>query len=222
MRAREKLAAALVVMVTVVGAADAARAQDFLGGLFGLFGGRAPVAAPAPAPSMPLSYGGADDEGRSTFVVPQVRSAGASRVAFCVRSCDGRYFPVPASDGENASAVCNSFCPASPTKVMYGSAGGGIDSAATATGQAYTDMPNAYRYRSEIVGGCTCNGKDTFGLAAVKIEDDRTLRKGDIVAGANGLMVATGRADKRNVANFTPAPASIRGKFERMPVVAAE
>ena len=41
-----------------------------------------------------------------------------------------------------------------------------------------------------LVAGCTCNGKDQIGLAPVKIEDDPTLRKGDIVAGEDGLMVA--------------------------------
>ena len=57
------------------------------------------------------------------------------------------------------------------------------------------------RTRSAIAtrssAGCTCNGKDQIGLAPVKIENDPTLRKGDIVAGENGLMVAGRGADKR-------------------------
>ena len=55
----------------------------------------------------------------------------------------------------------------------------------------------------------------------MKIEDDPTLRKGDIVAGANGLMIA--QSSRRSAAlNFTPAPKSVREKFERLPVVAAQ
>jgi hypothetical protein len=210
----KKLAVVAITMLAFVATSDAARAQDFFSGLFGAFAGR-PPAAPMP----PMSYGSPVDEGRPVSPVP--RSSGASRVAFCVRSCDGRYFPMPVTEGESAATICNNFCPASPTKVMYAGSGG-IDNATTSSGQAYTDLPNAYRYRNEMVSGCTCNGKDGLGLAAVKIEDDRTLRKGDIVAGADGLVIATGRTDKRKTASFTPAPRSIRSKFETLPVLAAE
>lgn len=206
-RAQFKLAAALVAIAALAASTQPSRAQDFFSALFGGFSAR-PPAMPAPA----LSYGSGFDEARPAA---PVRPLVSTRAAYCVRSCDGRYFPLPSSEGENAVAVCNSFCPASATKVVYGS---DIDSAATSSGQAYSELPNAFRYRTELVAGCTCNGKDSVGLAQVKIEDDRTLRKGDIVAGADGLMVATGR----RTASFTPAPASIRSKFARMPVVASE
>ena len=45
-------------------------------------------------------------------------------------------------------------------------------------GKPYSELPNAFRYRNEIVAGCTCNGKDQFGLAPVKIENDPTLAQG--------------------------------------------
>jgi hypothetical protein len=104
--------------------------------------------------------------------------------------------------------------------LVYGS---NIDDAATESGEPYSELPNAFRYRSEIVAGCTCNGKDQFGLASVKIENDPTLRKGDLVAGANGLMVAGRGADRRGAAlNFSPASKSVRSHYQRVPVVAAE
>ena len=95
--------------------------------------------------------------------------------------------------------------------------GGSIDNA-TANGKAYSDLPNAFKYREQLVEGCTCNGKDPVGLASVKIEDDPTLRKGDIVAGPEGLVVANrGGADRRGAAlNFSPAPEKIRAKFSRV------
>ena len=111
-----------------------------------------------------------------------------------MRTCDGRYFPIAATGNQSKAASCNSFCPASETRVVYGS---NIDNAVTESGKPYSELPNAFRYRNELVAGCTCNGKDPAGLASVKIEDDPTLRKGDIVAGSGGLMVAGRGADRR-------------------------
>jgi hypothetical protein len=137
-----------------------------------------------------------------------------------VRTCDGRYFPISASDSQSRAASCSSFCPASETKVVYGS---NIDNAATESGKPYSELPNAFRYRSELVAGCTCNGNDQIGLAPVKIENDPTLRRGDIVAGPDGLMVARGSADKRGASlNFSPASQQVRSRYQRVPVVATE
>jgi hypothetical protein len=197
--------------VTMLGASaqpPSAQAEDFLSALFGAFGARPRM----PAPSMPLPF--ANEGGAEA----RPRTAGGQ--AYCVRTCDGRYFPLPASDNQSRAASCDNFCPASETKVVYGS---NIDSAATETGQAYSELPNAFRYRNEIVAGCTCNGKDQAGLAPVKIENDPTLRKGDIVAGADGLMTAGRSADKRGAAlNFSPAPQRISARYQRMPVLASE
>jgi Protein of unknown function (DUF2865) len=194
--------------------APAAQAEDFLSALFGAFGG----GRHAPA-SVPLPFANEGDTSNPT-------TDGRSRVsisggqAYCVRTCDGRYFPITASDNQSKAASCNSFCPASETKIVYG---GNIDNSVTEGGKPYSELPNAFRYRNEIVEGCTCNGKDQFGLAPVKIENDPTLRKGDIVAGAGGLMVAGRGADKRGAAlNFSPVAEAVRARYQRAPVVASE
>jgi len=191
--------------------APAAQAQDFFSALFGgLMRGRPPLIR------MPF------DDGGSAPVAQQVeRPRYGGGQAYCVRTCDGRYFPLAATGNESKAEACNSFCPASETKVVYG--GGSIDSAATEDGEPYSELPNAFRYRDELVAGCTCNGKDSTGLAAVRIEDDPTLRKGDIVAGKDGLMAVSRGPDRRGASlNFTPVPERIRAKFERAPVVARE
>ena len=137
-----------------------------------------------------------------------------------MRTCDGRYFPIAATGNQSKAASCNSFCPASDTKVVYGS---NIDSAVTESGKPYSELPNAFRYRNELVAGCTCNGKDPAGLASVKIQDDPTLRKGDIVAGSGGLMVAGRGADRRGASlALSPAPGAVRSYYRRVPVVASE
>jgi Protein of unknown function (DUF2865) len=213
-RSGRLMAAGAAVALSASMLAPAAQAEDFLSALFGAFGARRPQ-----APAIALPFAGEDNS-----LNPQndgrPRGLYAGGQAFCVRSCDGRYFPISASDGQSRAASCNSFCPASETKVVYGS---NIDNAATETGKPYSELPNAFRYRNELVEGCTCNGKDQIGLAPVKIENDPTLRKGDIVAGANGLMIAGGGADRRGAAlNFSPVSQAVRARYQRLPVVASD
>jgi len=196
--------------------APAAQAEDFLSALFGAFGG----GRSSQAASVPLPFA---SEGNPVMpqseARPRVAYGGGSQ-AYCVRTCDGRYFPANGSDNQSRAASCNSFCPASETKVVYGS---NIDNAATEGGKPYSELPNAFRYRNEIVAGCTCNGRDQIGLAPVRIENDPTLRKGDIVAGSGGLMIAGRGADKRGASlNFSPAAESVRARYQRVPVVASE
>jgi Protein of unknown function (DUF2865) len=195
--------------------APAAQAEDFLSALFGAFGG-----GRSHAPSIPLPFAGEGNPFAPQNDARQRAGYYGGGQAYCVRTCDGRYFPITASDNQSRAASCNSFCPASETKVVYGS---NIDNAATESGKPYSELPNAFRYRSELVAGCSCNGKDQTGLAPLKIEDDPTLRKGDIVAGAGGLMVAGRGADKRGASlNFSPASERLRARYQRVPVVAQE
>jgi hypothetical protein len=213
---RSKLAAwgaAALVCASVL--APAAQAQDFFSQLFGGF------ARPRQQPYIQMPF--ANDDGSIPAPRGEMRSrysGGGGGQAYCVRTCDGRYFPATASDNAGRAASCNSLCPASETKLFYGSS---IDTATAENGKSYSDLPNAFRYRTELVGGCTCNGKDQVGLASVKIENDPTLRKGDIVAGENGLLVAGRSADKRGAElNFSPASDKVRAKYGRVPVVARE
>ena len=189
----------------VVALAPAAQAQDFFSSFFGGFG-----RSRAPAIQMPFG---------DNFQQPQPRSRAGGGQAFCVRTCDGRYFPITGgADKEGRAASCNSLCPSSETKVVYG---GSIDNAATENGKPYSELPNAFRYRNEIVEGCTCNGKDSLGLAQVSIEKDSTLRSGDIVAGANGLVVAN-KSERRGAVEFSPASEKIKQRYRPPPVVARE
>ncbi|PSO21181.1 DUF2865 domain-containing protein [Bradyrhizobium sp. MOS003] len=209
-----KVAGGTTAMMVVVSAglafAPSAHAEDFFSALFGGFGARPPqIRTPFPRDDIPR------------YEAPRQRAAYGGGTAYCVRSCDGRYFPAQGNDAESKAQSCKSFCPTSETSLVYG---GGIDDATTDKGKPYSELPNAFRYRNEIVAGCTCNGKDPVGLASVKSEDDPTLRKGDIVAGANGLVVASRNAnDRHGVAmNFSPLPDSVRARFRQVPVVAKE
>ena|ERR1700748_1382627 len=203
------LALGTVAMACASALAPPAQAEDFLSALFGAFGAR-PRGLPFASEGNPNTYG-PQGEARPRYAGGQ---------AYCVRSCDGRYFPIAGSDNQSRAASCNSFCPASETSLVYGSS---IDSAATETGKPYSELPNAFRYRNEIVAGCTCNGKDPVGLARLKIEDDPTLRKGDIVASTDRLMTVGRGADRRGAAlNFSPAPQRISARYQRAPLVASQ
>jgi hypothetical protein len=207
-------AAAVLCALTL---ASSAQAEDFFSALFGGLGRSRPQAAYI---SLPFASEGRPVDVQAEPPRPRVGYNSGGAQAYCVRTCDGRYFPVSGSDTQSRAASCNSFCPASETKLVYGSS---IDTAATEGGKSYSELPNAFRYRNEIVAGCTCNGKDQIGLAPVKIENDPTLRKGDIVAAGNGLMVAGRGADRRGASlNLSPAPEQIRSRYQRLPVVASQ
>jgi hypothetical protein len=218
MSKRSVRALTLVAVAAFAGSAlpRPAQAEDFFSALFGGFMGHR--SQTVPIIRLPFASEG-DPAGSPGDLRPRALYSGGGQ-AFCVRTCDGRYFPINGSDNASRAESCNSFCPASETRLVYGST---IDTAATETGKPYSELPNAFRYRNEIVAGCSCNGKTQTGLAPVSIDNDPTLRKGDLVAGANGLMVAGRGADRRGASlNFSPASEALRAHYRPMPVVAAE
>ncbi len=98
--------------------------------------------------------------------------------------------------------MCQSFCPASATKVFSGNS---IDYAVGNMGERYVDTPNAFAYRKALKADCTCNGRDPAGLAPVDLSLDTTLRPGDIVATSNGLVAYSGtKTADGQTAEFTP------------------
>jgi hypothetical protein len=202
-------ATACVALAMVCSLPLPAQAGDFFSNFFGMFGGR------PHRPPVSLPFANDDNPGEAQ----RTRASYGGGPAWCVRTCDGRHFPISGSDEQSRQASCNSLCPSGKTEVVYGN---DIDHAATSTGKPYSQLPNAFRYRAEAVAGCTCNGKDQAGLASVPVENDPTLRKGDIVAGANGLVVANPSGGKQAEANFSPLPDKVRARFKQVPVVARE
>ena len=211
MHGRTRIVLALALVLSAACLPFAASAEDFFSALFGAFGARPP--GPPPRPFFAPFDG---DEG--PVEVPRRRATYDSGQAWCVRSCDGRYFPITGPDGKSRAASCSSFCPASPTSLVYGN---DIDTAVTEEGKPYSELPNAFRYRTELVAGCTCNGKDPAGLASITIDNDPTLRRGDLIVGKQGLQVVTRNASNGSGANFTPLPQSAQARYRNLPVVAA-
>jgi hypothetical protein len=201
---RAGIRAAIGVLATsllLLGVAAPASAQGIFERIFS--GLRHAVQAPPQQPTNIQAYVDPYTSLARAIDQPLRAEAGPAR-AFCVRTCDGRYFPVQAHAGLSAAEACRSFCPASQTRLYSGS---NIDYAATSDGSRYADLDNAFVYRKQLVDGCTCNGRDAFGLAHVDAKSDPTLRAGDIVATKTGLMAFTGAKNlgvKNKIADFTP------------------
>ena len=156
----------------------------------------APVSRTAP----PLAYAPQPTRRFSLFPpAPQVEIPPAEpTTAYCVRLCDGRFFPLsPAAANVTPVKLCSALCPASRTKVFEGTS---IEAAATADGARYEALSTAYLFRKELVASCTCNGKGPLGLAKIDIAADPTLQAGDIVATADGLKVFNGAPGNRHKA----------------------
>ena len=133
---------------------------------------------------------------------PVVASSGP---AFCVRSCDGKYFPLMRGAASPVQ-MCQAFCPASPTKVFFGSS---IDDAYAANGERYADSENAFAYRKALRADCTCNGRNPAGLAPVDLALDDSLRPGDALATTDGLVAYSGaRVGNGQTPDFTPVASS--------------
>ena len=191
----------LIVAVTVAGLLTLAPSIAAAEGLFDLFFGGAQKQQARPA--QPLANFFADPFGlnQQQTPAPAPRVAG-SGPAFCVRSCDGKYFPVTARGNATPVQMCQAFCPASPTKVFYGST---IDGASAANGERYAESENAFAYRKALRADCTCNGRDPAGLAPVDLTLDGSLRPGDVVATTSGLVAYTGiKVGNSQAAEFTP------------------
>lgn len=88
----------------------------------------------------------------------------------CVRSCDGYYFPISfstvparfASDEE----TCRSMCPGADVGLyVYRNPGEDVSQMVSLTGEPYSALPTAFRYRQEYDVACTCRGAVAATLA---------------------------------------------------------
>jgi uncharacterized protein DUF2865 len=158
---------------------------------------------------------------------PRPVASSGSGPAFCVRTCDGRYFPL-ARGSASPVAMCQAFCPASATRVFFG---GTIDGASSSNGERYADSENAFAFRKALRADCTCNGRDPAGLAPVDLTLDSSLRPGDVIATTTGLVAYSGvKVGVNQTAEFTPVASypgltsEVRARLGEMKVapVAAE
>ena len=123
-------------------------------------------------------------------------------IAYCVRLCDGRYYPLAKALSSDAATACSTICPATPTKVFTGSE---PETARAADGTQYRDLRVAFTFRERIAPDCSCTGQGPGGLVTVKLQNDPTLERGDIIVSRAGGSVFKGaRATPYRPSDFTP------------------
>jgi Protein of unknown function (DUF2865) len=106
----------------------------------------------------------------------------------CVRSCDGAYFPisfatVPARFPDDEK-TCKALCPATEaTMFAYRNPGEDMSQAVSISGQAYSSLPNAFKYRTEFNPSCSCKAPGQTWSDALKSIDDKAAaeQQGDII-----------------------------------------
>ncbi len=105
----------------------------------------------------------------------------------CVRSCDGYYFPISFATVQSRFAdderTCKNQCPAADANLYtYRNPGEDMNQAVSISGQPYTSLPAAFRYRQTFDPNCTCKANgETWSQALKHLDDKASLHQGDII-----------------------------------------
>jgi hypothetical protein len=141
------------------------------------------------------------DEGESSFSNGWTPFGGGAHSSatyrtVCVRLCDGYYFPVSfstlPSHFEQDSEACQSKCAAPVELYYYQNPGAGMDqSVAFRSQEPYTSLKTAFRYRKELVKGCSCK-------EAEYVPKDAPADQGKRAEGASTGWEARSEVDTQN------------------------
>ena len=103
----------------------------------------------------------------------------------CVRTCDGYYYPISYATTQDKFAddaqTCQQTCPAAETVLMTNRTGEDINQAVSSSGAPYSSLPNAFKYRKEVVPTCGCRAPGQSWAQALGQVRDTTMQSDDIV-----------------------------------------
>jgi len=106
----------------------------------------------------------------------------------CVRTCDGAYFPVSFATVSarffDDEKTCKALCPATEANLYaYPNPGGDMNQAVSTTGQPYTALPTAFKFRASHDPTCSCKAAGQTWSDALKSVDDKAMleQQGDII-----------------------------------------
>lgn len=106
---------------------------------------------------------------------------------YCVRACDGYYFPLVKLSRISGQQSCEFACPSARVQLYEGAS---IEQARNAKGQLYSALPAAFSFRDKLTARCACNdpaASRDYYLALSR--RDPTLQTGDIVVGEKGAFI---------------------------------
>ncbi|MGY3590204.1 hypothetical protein ACVIGB_010211 [Bradyrhizobium sp. USDA 4341] len=176
-------------------AAAARGPGNFIENLFGGGGG----GNPNPLPPPDAQYGG---------------QSGTFRTV-CVRTCDGAYFPISFATSQARFAadeqICKAQCPAAEASLFaYRNPGEDINQAVSISGQSYSSLPNAFKYRTEFNPSCSCKAAGQSWAEALKAVDDQAsaAQQGDIIVTEESARKMQQRAQTKAAAGKKGAPAA--------------
>jgi hypothetical protein len=125
---------------------------------------------------------------RLRITVTRRRPAPESGQLYCVRLCDGFYFPmtkVANASTRREADLCNALCPGAKTAVYALASDGEINAAvARIGGKTYNSLPTALSYRRSMSQHCSCHQP---GYPTLALSLDLTLKAGDIVVTDKGV-----------------------------------
>jgi hypothetical protein len=152
----------------------------------------------------------------------------------CVRTCDGFFFPISFSTAPSRFAddqrACQRMCPAAEA-VLYTHRNPGEDmnQAVSAGGRLYSELPNAFKFRTEFNAACSCKRQGETWAEALKGTDDQsTIEHGDIVVteerakAMNAPRDAQGRPILAPSAKGKPSPKATAAAAPAAPAPAPE
>lgn len=151
-----------------------------------------PAAGPRSSPGLLESlFGSAPEESMLPDELPPLQGADSafgdgSYKTLCVRKCDGFYFPISMSASrsrfETDSAICQASCPNSEVELFVQPSGQEAEAAQSLTGEPYTSLPNAFRFRRAYDPACGCRRPGQSWVEALA-DAERIVgtRPGDIV-----------------------------------------
>jgi hypothetical protein len=148
---------------------------------------------------------------------------GQSYRTLCVRMCDGYYFPISHSTTRSRfgleADLCRARCPGAETRLYAHRTSEDSETAVSAddVGEPYTKLPNAMKYRTQVVSGCGCGRADPSLLPFNTSSEEGgssgsgTVKVGDVRPDLP-IPVAKPERDQdpdtafNELANFVPAP----------------
>ncbi|MGH6923918.1 MAG: DUF2865 domain-containing protein [Propylenella sp.] len=140
---------------------------------------------------------------------------------WCVRSCDGYYFPISYSttrdrlDADNTA--CQWMCPAAEAELFFHFGGEGPEQMRSLSGKAYAELDTAFAYRTALDRSCTCGAltsvprRTADGWLVLAAEREATRLPRPRPAPGEDPETALNRLGALSLSSFAPATPALPG-----------